>query len=218
TVRLYKVAPSDFDGYRDYVRDQWNHDHPPRPPGALVFDEVVKTGGAPNQLAETSIDLAPVLGKGGLGHAMAIVEPSPWRESGPPPRMISWVQATRLAVDAHVDADDVVAFATELDTGKPAGGVALELRPSGARAQTDDKGTATIPLAEPGAKGAHYLIARRGDDVAFVDDGNYWNESGSWNKRAHPLQLAWYVVDDRQLYKPGEEVTLKGWLRTFDPG
>ena len=26
-------------------------------------------------------------------------------------------------------------------------------------------------------------------------------------------QIAWYVIDDRKMYKPGEEVSLKGWLR-----
>ena len=25
--------------------------------------------------------------------------------------------------------------------------------------------------------------------------------------------LRWYVFDDRQMYKPGEEVHLKGWMR-----
>jgi alpha-2-macroglobulin len=217
-VRLYKVAPSDFDAYRVYLREQWNRDRPPKLPGALVVDRLVQTGGGPNQLTETAIDLLPALGKAGLGHAIAVVEPHPWKESHDPPRMIAWVQSTRLAVDAHVDAADLIAFATELDTGKPAGGIALELRPSGARVQTDEQGTATIPLGGQGVRGAHYLIARRGDDVAFIDDGGYWSEVGAWTPRGRPVQLAWYVVDDRKLYKPGEQVSLKGWLRTIEPG
>ncbi|HWO18581.1 MAG TPA: DUF6049 family protein, partial [Kofleriaceae bacterium] len=220
-VRLYKVAPSDFDAYRVYLREQWNRDRPPKLPGALVVDRLVQTGGGPNQLTETAIELEPALGQSGpgagLGHAIAVVEPHPWKESHEPPRMIAWVQSTRLAVDAHVDAGELIAFATELGSGKPAGGVALELRPSGARAETDAQGTATIPLGGQSARGAHYLIARRGDDVAFIDDGGYWNESGAWTARTRPVQLAWYVVDDRKLYKPGEQVSLKGWLRTINP-
>ena len=68
-----------------------------------------------------------------------------------------WVQSTKLAVDAHVDGDNLIAFATELGTGKPAAGVALEIRPFGIKAITDDKGMATLPLPAGGRKGAHYL-------------------------------------------------------------
>ena len=119
----------------------------------------------------------------------------------------------------HVDTGSLVAFASDLATGKPAGGVALELAPFGIRGQTDEKGAATLALGKGRTKGAHYLVARRGDDVAFVsDDGGYWNEYGSWIKQERPSQLAWYVIDDRKMYKPGEEVTLKGWLRVLDPG
>ncbi|HSK00475.1 MAG TPA: Ig-like domain-containing protein, partial [Kofleriaceae bacterium] len=217
-VRLYKVVPSDFDQYRTYLREQWNRARPPKLPGALAFDQLVQTGGGANQLAETAIDLAPALGKSGLGHAIAVVEPHPWKDPGEPPRMVSWVQSTRLAVDAYVDATDLAAFTTELATGAPAGGVALELRPSGARTETDATGLATIPLPDQNARGAHYLIARRGDDVAFIDDGGYWGDHGAWSKQPRPRRLVWYVTDDRKLYKPGEEVSLKGWLRAHDPG
>jgi hypothetical protein len=37
-------------------------------------------------------------------------------------------------------------------------------------------------------------------------------------KQPRQTQLAWYVIDDRKMYKPGEEVSLKGWLRTIDTG
>ncbi len=217
-VRLYQVGPGDLDAYNFYLRNQWNKDKPPTMPGRKVFDQLVKTTLGNNELVETSVDLAPAMTKG-LGHAIAIVEPYPWTEKYDPPRLISWVQSTKLAVDAYVDADNLIAFATELDTGKPAGGVALELRPFGQKATTDDKGLATIPLGTGGLKGAHYLVGRRGADVAFVTDHNgYYNEYGSWVKQARGTNLAWYVIDDRKMYKPGEEVTLKGWLRTIDYG
>src|SRR5690606_7735874 len=50
------------------------------------------------------------------------------------------------------------------------------------------------------------------------DDGAWWNEYGSWVKQTRAASLAWYVIDDRKLYKPGEEVSLKGWLRLIDRG
>lgn len=29
---------------------------------------------------------------------------------------------------------------------------------------------------------------------------------------------SWYVADDRQMYRPGEEVHVKGWLRVIGGG
>ncbi|HEX8114786.1 MAG TPA: MG2 domain-containing protein, partial [Kofleriaceae bacterium] len=217
SVQLYAVAPADFEAYRTALRNLWNHDHPPQLPGRKVFDQRIATGGGPNQLAETRIDLRPALGPGGLGHAIAVVEPSPWTAKSPPPRLISWVQSTRLGIDVHVDSDRLVAHTSQLDTGKAAAGVALQLAPYGIAGTTDDRGLATLALADGQRRGAHYLVARKGDDVAFVtEDSGIWSESGDWFRQARGKQLAWYVTDDRRLYKPGEEVALKGWLRTID--
>ncbi|TMQ07006.1 MAG: hypothetical protein E6J90_44595 [Deltaproteobacteria bacterium] len=215
-VELYAVTPADYDAYLLAMRDQWNHDRRPTLPGRKVFDQRVATGGGRNQLAETHVDLRPALA-GGLGHAIAVVEPYPWNtKDSPPPRQISWVQSTRLGIDAHVDNDSLVAHAIRLDTGKGAAGVALELRPYGIAGTTDDRGMATLALGAAALKGAHVLVARLGDDVAFVAEGAYWSESGNWYRHPRGKELAWYVVDDRKLYKPGEEVSLKGWLRTID--
>src|SRR5207245_2819451 len=98
----------------------------------------------------------------GVGHVLAIVEPSPWRERGSRPRLVAWAEVTRLAIDAHVDGDHVVAFASDLATGKAAAGVALELQRSAIRARTDAHGLALLPLAPQAAR---YLLARRGDDT-----------------------------------------------------
>ena len=217
-VRLYRVTPADYDAFGHYMRNRWHHDNPPKVPGKKVFDQLVKTTTGKNQLVETSVDLSAGL-SGGLGHVIAIVEPYPWTESYQPPTMIAWVQSTKLGIDATVDSDNLLAFATELTSGKPASGVELEIKPFGIKSKTDEKGTATLALGTRATKGAHYLLAKRGDDVAFVsDDGGWWNEYGSWVKQTRTKQLAWYVIDDRKLYKPGEDVSLRGWLRTIEPG
>ena len=219
-VRLYAVTPADFDAYGRALRNRWNHDHPVPFPGKKVFDGFVDTTKGDNRLVQTGVDLTAALGPDGLGHAIAIVEPSPWKETYPAPQMIAWAQVTKLGVDAFVDSDSLVAYATELGTGKPAGGVALAIEPFGIKATADDKGTATMALARAnGIKGAHYLTATRGRDIAFVGEGyGLYNENGSWFAQPRSAQIAWYVIDDRHLYKPGEDVTLKGILRAIDYG
>ena len=217
-VKLYQVGITDLVAYGNFVNNQWNHDHRPPPPGRLVFDHLVKTPGSPNELVETAIDLAPALSHG-FGNVVAVVEPYPWKEQYDPPRMIAWVQATHLAVDAHVDNDNLVAFATDLGTGKPAANVAVEIRPYGIKGTTDAKGLATLALADVSQKGPTVLTASAGDDMAFVtgENGYYDGNYGTWTKHKLGSALVPYVVDDRKMYKPGEDVTLKGFLRLVDP-
>ncbi|HEV7555542.1 MAG TPA: MG2 domain-containing protein, partial [Kofleriaceae bacterium] len=169
-----------------------------------------------NTLVETSVDLAPALAHG-LGHVIAFVEPYPWNEKSPPPRMIAWIQSTKIGIDAHADNDQLIAFATDLVTGKPAASIAVEMRPFGITGTTDAAGIAKLDLASHPDTRSHYLLARRGDDTAFVADPNsYYGGGGGWWHQPRGQNVAWYVTDDRQMYKPGEEVNLKGWLRTID--
>ena len=216
-VQIYKVQPADLPAYGRYLRERWNKDHPPTLPGDKVFDQQVKTAGSPNELVETKIDLAPALGKAGLGHAIAIVEPQPWPHPYAPPQLIAWVQSTQLAVDAHVDGDKMLAFATDLATGKPLAGVSLTIQPFGITGTSDAQGLASLPLGTS-QHGPHYLVAKQGADVALLAENAYLGEWGSWSKQSRNRTLGWFVFDDRKLYKPGEEVSVKGWLRAIDHG
>jgi alpha-2-macroglobulin len=217
-VKLYRVEPKDYDAYGFFLQNQWNRKKPPSMPGSKVLDKLVLTSRTKNELVETHIDLSPAL-SGGLGHVIAVVEPYPWKETWEPPRLYAWVQSTKLAVDAFVDSDTLHGFVSDLATGKSVSGVSLEIRPYGLTASSDAKGLATFALPASSGKGANFLLARSGKDVAFVsDDGGWWNETGSWTKQSRGDNLAWYVIDDRKIYKPGEEVHLKGWLRTINNG
>jgi len=218
-VKLYQVSTSDLVAYGHFQEAQWNHDRPPPPPGHVVFDHLVKNTHTPNELVETAIDLAPAMNGKGFGNVVAVVEPYPWKETYEPPRMIAWVQSTKLGIDAHVDNDNLVAYATDLATGKPLANVAVEIKPYGIKGTTDDAGLATLPLTEVSQKGPTILTATLGDDMAFVmgQNGYYDADYGTWTKHKLGATLLPYVVDDRKMYKPGEDVSLKGWLRFIDP-
>ncbi len=218
-VQLYKVTPADYDRYGTFLSERWNNDKPAAVPGRLVFDDLVPIKAGQELLTETHVDLSAALDAKGFGHVIAIIQPSPWTESSRPPELISWVQATRLGIDVHLDSDTMHAYASELDSGKPAADVQLELRPAGVKATSDDTGLAAFALAAPSV-GAHYLVARRDGDVAFVTENNGWYSSGTWDKRVldDRLQLQEHVLDDRTLYRPGEEVSIKGWMRWSDRG
>jgi uncharacterized protein YfaS (alpha-2-macroglobulin family) len=216
-VKLYKVGPADFPAFEAFYLERWGRRPDPgramKAPGKLVSDVIVKTTAGANKLVETKLDLTAALG-GKRGHIVAVIEPHPWDpakyRNREVPRAISWVQVTKLAVDVHVDGENLVGFASDLATGAPIGGVELELRPAGKKITTDTQGLATLSLP-PGEKVDAFVIARRGEDVTILDGGD-------WSKKARESELVWYVSDDRAMYRPGETVSMKGWLRARDHG
>ena len=67
--------------------------------------------------------------------------------------------------------------------------------------------------------GTQYLLAQVGDDVAMLPYSTYYsaNENG-WQPRSVSDKMRWFVYDDRAMYRPGEEVHLKGWIRKIGGG
>ncbi len=123
--------------------------------------------------------------------------------------MQSWVQITQIGLDAVVDHSQMVAWATALKDGSPLAEVKISAGSGAAAATTGSDGTATFPIPD----GAAYLVASQGSDQAILTrSGYYWDDS-TWASRPVSDELRWYVFDDRQMYRPGEEVHIKGWLR-----
>src|SRR5262249_46494525 len=130
-------------------------------------------------------------------------------------RATAWVQVTSIGLQGHVDAEQMLVWATGLSDGKPLAGVELQLANVGVKGKTDAKGLAKLPLVRDNAQ---MVVARKGDDVAFLPESIWWwNPSGSWHTMELDPELRWYVFDDRGLYRPGEDVKIKGWIRAIDP-
>ncbi|MCJ7625764.1 MAG: MG2 domain-containing protein, partial [Anaerolineaceae bacterium] len=61
--------------------------------------------------------------------------------------------------------------------------------------------------------GIVYLVAQQGEDKAMLPRSeSYWGDD-AWSPRSVRDTLSWYVFDDRAMYRPGEEVHVKGWMR-----
>jgi len=218
-VQIYAVTPGDWDAYMTFLRKR-DEDRLQRgtPPGKPVFSDTIKVAGDPDVMTETAIDLRAAL-PGGLGHAIVIVEPTkvpkePWMHT----EVITWAQATRIGLDAFVDGEKMVAFATRLADGAAAPGVQLQLLPSGTRATSGADGLATMTLPP---KGNRVLLATQGNDRAFLPEQVGWwygEGEGGWQPRKREDTLHWYVFDDRQMYRPGETARVKGWLRSRTSG
>jgi uncharacterized protein YfaS (alpha-2-macroglobulin family) len=217
-VELRQVTPDDWPKWLAWQKSRWDEDADRGLPGRQVFAGRIPTGAPPEEMAEVGVDLAPAL-KGELGHVIAVIRPTgvenPWERD----RMTAatWVQVTRIGLDAFHDGEDLVAWATALGDGAPLGDVEVTLRPQGTTGRTDGAGLAR--LAVPDRSERQLLVARRGEDVAFLPDGeNAWQTEGAWVSGERHDEVRWMTFDDRHLYRPDETVSVKGALRRIEAG
>jgi uncharacterized protein YfaS (alpha-2-macroglobulin family) len=216
-VKLFAASPSDWERFLKYAREEFHREaYPADPPLKLISSETVSVKGEPDELTETRIDLSKAL-TDGAGSVVIFVEPPTrpknrweWRPS------LVWAQVTPIGLDAMLDHEELIGWATNLADGKPLDGVELAIEPAGIKGTTDKSGTVRLPL---GDKPGKMLVARQGNKVAFLPENtHFYNDNATWARNERGDFLRWYVADDRHMYKPGEEVRLKGWLRRIGGG
>jgi uncharacterized protein YfaS (alpha-2-macroglobulin family) len=221
-AEAYAVEPKDWAAFKAYLMAYYS-DKPVDPPGRRVFSKTIDVQGGTDELVETAIDLSPALSDG-LGQVVLIVQPEgsllqrvlPMGQR--PPTAQAWIQSTQIGLDAFSDADRLVAWTNSLADGAPLNGVEVSLVGQNAALvakTTDDAGIAILPLPDDKAS---LLVARKGGDLAILPaDVGPWGDSG-WARSSPFDRLRWYVFDDRGIYRPGEEVHVKGWIRRIGAG
>ena len=222
-VTLYAVAPENWNQFMEYIRWVNNYNTDPKRkvqiPGRQVFSKLVDVTSQPDELVETSIDLTPALSNG-FGQVIAIIEPPVVPKNQERQVIRQWVQVTHIGLTAFVDRTDLLGWANSLKDGRPLEGVEMTIEPSSAvKGLSAANGLARLPLPEGEQKGVNILVARQGGDVAILPENTYyWDSDGSWRRVDVTDYLSWYVFDDRKMYRPGEEVHIKGWLRRIGGG
>ena len=217
--RVFAVDLADWPAYRGWYRGLMQlGDYRPGDPlhvpaWRLLADRTVTPAGGSDRSVGTPLDLGPLLA-GGHTALVVVVEPMdavPQDQQWQNRPTATWVQATTLAVDAIADRTSMRAWVTDLRTGAPVGGASVaRLDDSGDRigqgVPTDENGLATIDLGPV----ATALVATKGGQTALLP-GDMWG--GSWQTTPTADRTLWYVTDDRQTYRPGETVSVKGWVR-----
>lgn len=214
-VQLYAVMPGDWLAYLTY-RQAYDRNQPPTPPGRLVLSDTIAVNGVDDALTETAIDLSPAL-SGAYGHVIVIVQPpaSLFTRDQYRPIVQAWVQVTDIGLDAFVDHSQMLVWATALADGAPLSDVQIQLAGRSDAIAVGSDGTARFDL--PGDH-IQYLTALRGDDSALLPPADYYWSDGGWQRQPVTDEARWYIFDDRTLYRPGEEVHVKGWLRRVGGG
>ena len=221
-VKIYAVAPSDWDAFRQVLETRDYDANSRKPiPGKVVFEQTVATDGKIDDLTETRIDLSAAL-TNGFGQLIIFAEPANKPEKPDyyfqqeNRTVIKWIQATNIGLDAFSDNENLVSLATDLKTGKPVAVAQISIF-GGTDAATDENGLATLDLPTS-LNYRGLLVAKAGDDTAILPEytDNYQNTN--WIKRKNYSSLRWSVFDDRGMYRPKEEVSIKGYVRNFTGG
>ncbi len=216
-VSIYAVQPTDWPAYQRFLQDYQKNEGAASPPGKQVFNDSQKVEAARDSLTEIQIDLSPYLHEG-YGHFIVIARPP--RALFQDKREIVWqtikvwVQVTQIGLDAFTDQTDMVVWATSLQDGAPLENVTISAQPTGQRTHTGADGIAKLPIPE----NASFLTAAKGADQALLPHSTYFWGEDTWQIQPVSDELRWYVFDDRQMYRPGEEVHIKGWIRRIGGG
>ena len=218
-ISLYKPQPEDWFQFKSYAQMRaQNQKRNIEMPGQLVYSRQIDLQTPGNHIAETLIDLTPAF-TDKFGQAIVMVEAVDPAIDAQHNSLVAWVQSTRIGLDAFADNDQLIGWANSLEDGTPLADVQLEVLPAKLSATTGSNGLARIDLKTPNTSTASLLVARRGNEVAMLPEHpEIWPVAGAWAHHARPDDLRWYVFDDRKLYRPGEEVHFKGWIRRVGTG
>jgi uncharacterized protein YfaS (alpha-2-macroglobulin family) len=77
-------------------------------------------------------------------------------------------------------------------------------------AVTDENGVARLSLP---ATASPLLVATKDGDSAILPSSLYPYYGSGWANNPVQDEIRWFVFDDRAIYRPGEEVHVKGWVR-----
>ncbi|MBU6452071.1 MAG: hypothetical protein KGS72_09860 [Cyanobacteria bacterium REEB67] len=143
------------------------------------------------------------------------------------PRRSCWIECTALNMN-ELGIQDALVLVTDDVDGKPLAGVTVKRLDGKDSSVTDEKGLAHLDIGwkmkpsmetalNPQAYMDHFfdntMIAVKGDDSCIL------TPSGTYQRMfAAGLQkeYLWYAVSDLPLYRPGQNVKIKGWVRRVE--
>ncbi|CAF0889863.1 unnamed protein product [Adineta ricciae] len=222
TLRVNLVQPEDyrrdlpcFQPYLHQRRERVANTHLP---GKELINQTIQTDCERDVPKEMKFPLKSYLAQEtGVGQLMISIEPTEkawkqcqhheWEEK---PVISAWLQCTRLAIDVfHSSVRDganirFTTWITDLMTGVPVPHTTVSI--SDQKGETNQQGLCTIVQNIAKEKRREkMLIVRKGKDSCLLPD--------IYCYASNVNTYVWHVFNDRGLYKPKEEVHIKGYVR-----
>ncbi|NPV85088.1 MAG: hypothetical protein HPY45_03650 [Anaerolineae bacterium] len=210
-LKIYSVQPENWSDFKNYLQNYRRTEEKLTLPGKLILEKTLRLDAPDDTLYQVDIDLSEVVNDG-YGQFIVVVEPPEsflFQQYPSWQTVYTWVQVTQIALDAFNDHSQMVVWTTALKDGSPLSDVIVQAGKADKAYMTNKDGIARFAIPD----NTEYLIARKGKDVALLPRSTYLWGNDNWSSRPVIDELRWYVFDDRQMYKPGEEIHVKGWLR-----
>jgi uncharacterized protein YfaS (alpha-2-macroglobulin family) len=188
--------------------------------GRSLWYDSVAVAYAANQEVSTLIDLNPYLRTDYKGfYLVEIANPSEaWRSTA------KLVSISDLGMIVKRSGTETMVFATSLETARPVAGAAINLVSTSnqvlASVKSDNDGVARFGDLATLAKGfqVKLVTAELENDFNFINLNDYRVESSRFDvdgKRDEGLLYDAFLYGDRNIYRPGETVTLSGIIRNL---
>jgi uncharacterized protein YfaS (alpha-2-macroglobulin family) len=184
----------------------------------------VAPGAPTNRISKEGLDLGSILGDARRGVVAIGVEYQRHPKDYRSPESFKIVKLTDLAITAKLSVDGSLVWVTRVSSGEPVAKASLRvLGISGDhRYETDAQGIALIPardfqpkLDDPGGDADALIVAQSGNDWTYENVRNYlspWRFSVpfdlSGKKKSYGL-----IFTERGIYRPGDQVQVKGIVR-----
>ena len=235
-IRVKQLTPADairtMQGYRHYTGNGHNNsDISPEAPlpyslinGKTVYDRTIFLDNKIDTSRDLALDWNEILPKHQRTTTFFVsVEGTAKDDARGGDRVAqSFVQLTDIGLCWKLSDKDAVIYAFSCLTGKPLANVELQVFNEDAQeagsAKTDANGIARVPRN----KAARHLRANRGKDCYIIPFDNTLDTVALWR---FPVNIDWNhlkgwkrsakMFTDRNLYRPGETVQLKGVARRF---
>ena len=213
-VRIAAVTPADWPTYVQPDYDQkLRDDEGVLPlPGTILFDGSLDVPGDPDVPSLLPIALADYL-PGGHGQLVVEVRTPRGTERNKRRQDRTWVQATQLGLSVFADAGETYVVVNDLKNGEAVAGAEVRLANTVLGTTNAQGWFHTGRLAD---QQAEVITVRLADDLALLSPSGHAGRWGTWNPGSSGVQTTWFVFNDRQLYRPSEDVHIKGWLRDID--
>ena len=226
-VLVYQVEPADWPLYESERSLGWGrsllYPLPETQPMTVlnrepVSDQLISIENIPDETTETKLDLNPYL-EGGRGHLVLLLELPPDVKASTFCRYYAesrvalgtWLQFTDIGLDSYTDGQTLLTRAVDLTLGDPLPNVKTQFKSSHVYPGTDAEGYAQLDLSAftppPASERVTLFAGQTGQDASLLPSDRYLFQN---EMRSEHL---WHLFSDRYLYRPGEEVHVKGWVR-----
>lgn len=212
-VRVYAVEPGDWEHFPEQLSQTVYRD-PSQPeydlPFQLLDDRTVDVSGQLDVVSTTELELGDQLAAHGGNVVVRVDVDGGDQDRWSPRTALTWVQSTQLGLNAVADATTVHAYVSDLRTGAPVAGAVVDLPGTGATATTGADGQATLELGP----GAALLRANADGQQALLPASEYGSR---WQQTPLVPATLFYAFPDRGVYRAGETVSIKGFVRRVAP-